>query len=390
MEGLLAQAESAFKQGYANKAQSLALDGLELVERAGSVCPGDRHPVGVGVLLSVFAGDLSRAEGLLARFEQATPYGERDPQVHYLRGHVQLRLMLRPDLALKSVERMQAVAPEFYEAPREALYYDALVAQAAVYARDDRFSEGVNLLAGATALARRRGNLAQERNALAQTAILLSRDDRHDKALEIWRTLRKADPESPIWSYHEGLVLAVMMRPAEAIPAYRHALEKSQGFPGPPELMADLARARLRLGNCLRLLASSASSPAERGRLLKEALEQITRYHQEQPRDALGALWVGVLHFEELDDAAAALPWFEKAFALDPDCESFLDFCLRAYHRLGGPPTERGRDATAEERLAWDAKGEAWKKDRIEGEKRRAAVKKARERDTGDPAGGCL
>jgi tetratricopeptide (TPR) repeat protein len=360
------------------------------VDRAGSVCPQERHPLGVGVLLCVVAGDLERAEGYLARFEQASPYGDRDPQVHYLRGQVQLRLMLRPDLALRSVERMQAVAPEFYEAAREALYYDALVAQAEAYARDERFSEGVNLLAGATALARRRGNLAKERNALAQTAILLGRDDRHDKALDIWRKLRQADPENPIWSYHEGLVLAVMMRPAEAIPAYRHALERLPGIPGPPELLADLERARLRLGNCLRLLASSASAPDERARLLAEALEQLTRYHTEHPREALGALWIGVLHYEELDDAAAALPWFEKAFTLDPDCESFLDFCLRAYDRLGAPPTERGRTPSAEERAAWEAKGAAWRKDRVENEKRRARIKADRERDSGDPAGGCL
>lgn len=390
MESLLAQAERAQDTGYANKAQSLALQGLELVERATSVCPQDRHPVGVGVLLCVFAGDLARAEGYLARFEQATPYGDRDPQLHFLRGQVQLRLMLRPDLTLRSVERMQAVAPEFYEAAREALYYDALVAQAAIFARDDRFSEGINLLAGATALARRRGNLAKERNALAQTAMLLSRDDRHDKALDIWRRLRQADPESPIWSYHEGLVLAIMMRPAEAIPSYRHALEKMQGFPGPPGIMADLARARLRMGNCLRLLASSASDPAERARLLKQALEELTRYHQEQPKDALGALWIGVLHYEELDDAATALPWFEKAFGLDPDCEAFLDFCLRAYDRLGAPPGLEGRAPTAEEQAAWEAKGAAWRKDRLENEKRRAAVKRARERDSGDSTGGCL
>lgn len=390
MEAFLAQAEKAKDTGFTNKAQSLALSGLELVVRAESVCPQDRHPLGVGVLLCVFADDQARAERYLARFEQASPYGERDPQVHYLRGQVQLRLRLRPDLAMRSVERMQAVAPEFYEGPREALYYDALLAQAQIFARDERFSEAINLLASATALARRRGNVAKERNSLAHTAILLSRDDRHDKALDIWRKLRKADPQSPIWSYHEGLVLAVMMRPADAIPAYRHTLERMQGFPGPPAMMADLARARMRMGNCLRLLASSASAPAERVRLLQEALENLERYHAEYPRDALGALWIGVLHYEERDDAASALPWFEKAFALDRECEAFLDFCLRAHERLGSPPTPDGRPPTAEELAAWEAKGAAWREDRISGEKRRTKVKKDRERETGDAGGGCL
>jgi hypothetical protein len=85
-----------------------------------------------------------------------------------------------------------------------------------------------------------------------------------------------------------------------------------------------------------------------------------------------------------------ALGWFERAFALDPDCPTTVDYLIQAHARAGGPVPPDQPAASPEAMAAWEAKGEAWRKDRDENADRRKKVLDERVRKTGDESGGCM
>lgn len=389
-QGLLAEAEQATRQGLEAKAQGIAIRGLALLDRAGQLCPDNSDVAGRGVLLAAFAGNVDRGLAWLERYTALSRLGERDPRVHYLRAVVEVRLIGRPDQGVRSLERMQALDPGLHAEQRDLLYYEALLGSAALLGVEGRHAEALRLQQAAEALARRGGKQARARRARALAGMTLAADERHGEAAELFRGLRAEEPTHPAWPYHLGLMLAQLLNYDEAIDCYRASLQLQAGWQDRPEVLADLGRARLRLGNCLRLKASRLAPGPERERLVVEAQQQLERFCSEWPKDALGPFWLGVLAYEEKDRPLEALAHFERAYALDPDCSTTLDYMLNAHARAGGPvpPDQPEPDAAA--MAAWRAKGEAWRTEQQAGAQRRKDVLDARVRKTGDPSGGCL
>ena len=387
----LAEAEAQTLRGQDAKAEGVARRALPLVDRAFALCPDSRDAAGMGVLLAAVARDAERGQAWLARYQELTPYGERDPQLHYFRAVVEVRLISRPELAVRSLERMQALAPALHAPQRDTLYYEALLQHGSALSAEGRHPEALRLFKSAEGVARRGGKTVRERRARAMVGITYDLDDRHKEAAQVFRKLHEEDPASPVWAYQLGLSLAQLFDYEGAILAYRISIERQQGYQDAPSVLDDLSRARLRLGNCLRLRAGGMSPEAPaRDQLLTEALAELTRYREARPRDPLGPLWIGVLYYEERDQPLVALGWFEQAFALDPECESTLDYLINAHNRAGGPVPPDAPEPSEAQWAAWRAKGEAWRKDKADNGERRRQVLDERARRTGDRSGGCM
>jgi tetratricopeptide (TPR) repeat protein len=388
-QDLLAEAEVQAQRGYRGKSEGIAQRGLQLVDRAASLCPGEREVPNLGVQLAVFARDPQRGVAYLQIYARSTPYGERDAQLHYLRGLVEVRLLGRPDLGMRSLERMQALTPGLLPTQRDSLYYEALMNYGGALALDGRHEEALKLQRAAESVAKRTGKVARARRARASVGITMSYAERFEEAAAIFLELEQQEPLNPIWPYQRGLMLAHMSRFDAAILAYRASLERQVGWQDEPDILKDLARARMRLGNCLRLKAGSLPRGPEREALEQEALRELKTYAEQQPKEAVGQLWVGI-HYYEVDRPLEALPWFERAFALDPDCERTLDYMIQA-HMRAGVPVPPGQPLPPEaEMAAWQAKLAAWRKEKEAGSEKRALILKERSRRLGDATGGCL
>lgn len=386
----LAESERLTEAGDTVKARNLADQVLGLLERAHDHCPGSLEVSGQGVVAAVFAADLPRARTWLERYGAANAYGERDPQIHYLRALIDLRLAGRPDTALRALERMQGLAPALHAAQRETLYYEALLLWGAQLADRELYEEAGRQFQTAALVARRMERPSKERRARANAAIVLLRSRRYEDAGRVFEQLRQEEPANPLWTYQLGQAYAYQFRYQEAVEAYRLCLAAQAGWRDTPALEAELGKARLRLGNCLRVLAGRESDAARREALLTEGEAVLRAYLAAAPRDPLGPKWLGVLLFEERDDPLAALPLFEASFQLDPWCENTLRYLIRCHDRAPGPPTPGGREPTPEELAAWTAKRKAWEADLVERAQARKDTIRERAALTADLEGGCM
>jgi tetratricopeptide (TPR) repeat protein len=385
------EAERRYDQGDLPRAQAAAIQALPLAEKAFERCPGTSDAMdacSMGVFASVFENDYAKGRLWLDRYASRTAYGERDPQLHFLRALVQARLVKRYDLALRSLEKMQAVEPRFEPRRRDLLYLDTLLLYGQALSRHDKFDEALRQFHTAALVARRLGIPLREQTARANAGITYRRDDRLRESAEIFRALHKEDPQNPIWSYQLGLTLAGLGQFLPAIEAYRDSLAKQKQVTLAPELRDEVARARLRLGNCLKLHALSLGTE-ERAKYLKEALETLKLYIQERPDDPLGHLYAGMLLYEEHRDFAAALGYFREAWRLDWKCENALRFLLNAHEQLPSPPKPGGAVPTAEEQAAWLAERAALAKDLEENSAKRTQQIAAAAAESGDVHGGC-
>lgn len=384
----LAECERLSDAGDLVKSRNLADQALAQLERAQDLCPGSLDVCGQGVIAAVFAGDWPRARTWLERYAAATPYGERDPQLHYVRALVELRLLARPDLAARSLERMQGLAPGLHGSQRETLYYEALLQWGSQLAEREQYEEALRQFQTAALVARRSERPSKERRARANGAVTLIRARRYDEASRILERLRDEEPANPLWTYQLGQSYAFQFRYPEAAQAYRASLAALTTWSDRPETLAEVAKAHLRLGNCLRVMAGQ--DDANRASLLEEAERVLRAYIALAPQDPLGPKWLGVLLFEERDDPLGALALFERSFELDRACENTLRYMIRCHARAPGPPTPGGRPPTAEEQEAWARRLSAWQKDLDDNAEARKAEIKARNAKTGDPEGGCM
>lgn len=384
----LGECERLSESGDLVKARNLADQTLALLERAQDLCPGSLDVCGQGVIAAVFANDWPRARTWLERYAAATPYGERDPQLHYVRALVELRLLSRPDLATRSLERMHGLAPSLHGSQRETLYYEALLQWGSQLAEREQYEEALRQFQTAALVARRAERPSKERRARANGAVTLIRARRYDEASRILERLRDEEPANPLWTYQLGQSYAYQFRYPEAANAYRASLAALPVWNDRPETLAEVARGYLRLGNCLRVMAGQ--DQAQRLALLAEAESALRAYIALAPQDPLGPKWLGVLLFEERDDPLGALALFERSFELDRACENTLRYMIRCHARAPGPPTPGGRPATADEEADWARRLSAWQKDLETNVEARKAEIKARAAKSGDPEGGCM
>jgi tetratricopeptide (TPR) repeat protein len=386
---VIAEAEREHDRGNAAIAARRAGDALEIVDRAHSLCPRSRDVCSVGVVAAVYANRWEAGRLWLDRYASLTPYGERDPQLHYLRALVEARLVHRPDLAVRSLERMQALAPFLFPTQRDRLYYEALMDHGNALKKVQRYQDALRHFQTAALVARRSGKPARARAARVNVAITYLQDAKYAEAVNEWTELRKEEPDNPIWSYQQGLSLANMTRFQEAIEAYRHSIAHQVGFEATPDVLAEIQRARLRLGNCLKLRSEQTPDPIQREKLLAEGQRELEAYVADHPKDPLGHLWLGVLLYDQRRDFHGAIGYFRESHRLDPVCETALRYLVLAYEWAGGPKTAKGTAPTAEEQAAWKAEHARLTREFEEGKDRRKKELDARAAETGDVHGGC-
>jgi tetratricopeptide (TPR) repeat protein len=373
----------------AAKAARRAGDALEIVDRAFSLCPRSRDVCSLGVIGAVYANRWEVGRLWLERYAGLSPYGERDAQLHYLRALVEARLVHRPDLALRSLERMQALAPFLFPTQRDRLYYEALMDHGNALKRAQQYEDAIKHFQAAALVGRRTGKPARVRGAKINIAITYLQGSKFQEAADLWAELRKEEPDNPIWSYQHGLALANMTRFQEAIAAYRHSIAKQPGFKASSDVLAEIQRARLRLGNCLKLRSEQTPDPVQREKLLAEGQRELEAYVTANPMDPVGHLWLGVLLYDAHRDFHGAIPRFREAHRLDPWCETALRYLIQAYEWAGGPKATKEGGPTAEQVAAWKAEQEALRKDLEEKKDERKKVLDERTLLTGDLHGGC-
>jgi len=165
--------------------------------------------------------------------------------------------------------------------------------------------------------------VAATRRLLAHT---YARAQRFPEAEDLWRKMVEATGGRDVDSV-SGLAntLSMQDRFEEAVVEFTRVLTLLEqgamyGNVGVPE-------ARLRRGNCYRLL----------GRL-DDARADLERYVQGHPDDHRGVHWLGMLWFDGYEDAAKAVPYFERAYRAAPWCEVYGTLLLQVYElRIPNP-----------------------------------------------------
>lgn len=362
------QQEPSVAKRYAREAESTFRAALELD-------PREHRAALLGAQAAVFARDLKGARSWAAKYRALTPYGERDPDLHYLRALIDLRVADRPDLAINHLRRMQAINARVRPAQRDLLLWDALDRHGWLLVRTGKPDVAQRQFLTAERVARRLGHTNKQKSSRANYAIALQHENRQTEAQEIFESLLAAEPDSMVWNLYLALCLGKQHKFEEAIPHYRKAVERHKPGAGPKRLEAELRKARLRLGNCYRFAAQGARDPALAKRLFADARTSIQAYIDLEPKSAVGYSWMGTLYFDDLEQPYNALPMFERAFALDPMCVQPLRRMIQI--RRNYPPPA----GVAEE--TWRAPVAALEKDLSEGAVRRKAALDERKHTTG-------
>jgi tetratricopeptide (TPR) repeat protein len=379
----LDRAHQARLEGNVAQKTSAALRAVSEFAGLVQTYPRDPQPVFMAAQAAALCEDAEKAKAWLQRYEQISPAGEKDPDSHYLRAQVALFASARPDLAVDALREMFKLDPVHRAHSRDHLYYDALLAHGAALVHKGAYDKGIDRFRRAEELARTHGLVQKDRAARGNVAVALRRALRMPEALEVVEKLIAEDPRNVQWRWERGLNEAAQLKYTEAIRSYRQVEKMRKGVDTKSVAARETLQVYLRLGNCLRN-SVTARMPAEtREARLSEAGRHLEHYVALAPKDARGHRWLGAYWLENREEPHRAIPHFERAHALDPDCATSLRNLVQIYTRHA--PQEPGDAAEA----AWEAKRLAYAKDLAEGADRRAAAMQARETRLGIGVTGC-
>lgn len=314
-------ASRALKEADAppSPAQSRALDtAIQKLDQLVAREPQNAEYVFYRGIAATMARDESGSSQFLGRLATVSPLKERDARFVYLKAIGLLAFQAsKPDPAVRLLQVLRAEAPTFMPEPVNRALHRALMQASVVRSEPQSRDEAVKLMLEAVALVRTDPRLlAQTQRVLARTYI---RAQRFHEAEEIWRSLVEQHGERDVDAM-SGLANTIAMQDRfdEAVVAFTQVLGLLErgaiaGDAGVPE-------ARLRRGNCYRLL----------GRL-DEARADLERYVAEHPDDHRGVHWLGMLWFDGHDDPAKALPYLERSYRAAPWCEVYGRVLLQLY-----------------------------------------------------------
>lgn len=276
-------------------------------------------------IAATMAGDKDAAGVHLARLSTLSPLKERDARFVYLQAIGILAFdPAKPDKAVRQLRTLRAEAPTFMAEPVRIALHRALL-QAAVARSDPRLrDEAVRFAEEALALVRDDPRLRPMTQRLLARSY--TRSAQFHEAEEIWRELDTAAGGNDI-DVISGLAntLAMQDRFEDAAAGFTRVIERLEA--GASFRDAGVPEARMRRGNCYRLL----------GRL-DAAREDLERYLAEHPNDHRAVHWVGMLWFDGYDDPAKALPYLERAYRAAPWCDVYGTVLLQLYEiRLPDP-----------------------------------------------------
>jgi tetratricopeptide (TPR) repeat protein len=297
---------------------------IALLDRAEAVEPGNPDVLVWRGLAAVMADDEAGARAVARRLLVKTPLGQREPRLHLLNAFVALRFEEKPEKALQALRTARTLGGTTFlggDPPSEIfdrMMHRVLAALAVEYLNANQADAAVLALREAARVARDWPVEAITTRRLLAKAY--ERGGRFVEAEEEWASLVSQFPAVADFRMGYGSTLAIQLRYEAAAEEFRTALRLLEQGRVPARDVPSVAEARMRLGNCLRHL----------GRL-EEAKVELTRYRDEHPEDGRAHYWLGVLHFDALEQPAAALPHFQKARELLPFCDEPLRDLLRVY-----------------------------------------------------------
>lgn len=303
--------------------------------------PSDPVPVFWRGAAALLARDRATVDAAVGRIATASKSGVNDPRVTYLKAVSLVELdPPRPDLGLRLLRTLRAEWPSFEPQLVEGALFRALVSAAVARPEPRYLEESIRWALEAEKLTehqpiRRIG----ARRLLAQ---LYERASRFPEAEETWAALiEETEGELPEALFGYGNVLARQNQWERAVEVFSRLVDSPSLAKVPPTSVVH--EARMRRGNCLRLLGRNDDAKAD-----------LERYLADHPDDHRGAYWLGMLWLDGYDDPGRAATWFEKALAAAPWCDGYADVLLQIFE-VRKPDAEkaavirRDRDAHAEE-----------------------------------------
>lgn len=364
---VLKEAEAYQRAGRRDLARERARRAAALIAQADRQKPADANAAFLGVQAAVFAEDAAAARLWLGRYTQRSPYGERDPNLHYARAMIWLLLDGRPAEAVQNLDRMAAVSPRGLTRPAHVLLYRALTALGGGLADAGHVDEAVRRFKRASQVARRLGDARRDVAARANGAITLLEFGRADDAEKLFASLHAEYPANPVFAFYLGRCLRLQERFAEAAALLEKAAQAVDGGRVGAEHAGLLHGAHLELGIALREAARRAGDPARQAEARRRARRAFERFTVLQPRSAQGWQRLGRLLAEDLEQPHEAIAHLERAHQLDPACDGALRLLIRIAGRHG-PPAGTTAEAWRERRAAWErefaAHADRWKAER--------------------------
>ena len=344
----------------------------------------------MGGQAAAFAGNMKSCEQWIELYRRSTPYGDRDPDVVYLRAFVGYFGGGSAEVAIQHLKRMHAINPRVRPLERDTLWYSALMDRAGEHIVRGDYHLAIRDYREAARLSRMHRWEAKRQAALGSAGISLRLATRYAEAHEIFDALLKSNPESALWHWHKGLVHAEEHEFQKAIASYRKVIALRASGKATPSTMANTEAVDLRLANCIRNITRPDLPRARREVLMAEAQKHLEIYVRRGPKDANGHKWLGTFLYEDRERPLAALPHFQRAYELDPMCSAPLRYLVQIHTRHPPEQQEGESEAAYDKRaLAWDKKRLALAKDLEDGVEKRAEEMENRERKRGKNNTGC-
>ena len=371
---LLADAQRAHTAGKVDDQFSFARKAEDKFLEALKVKSNDARTYGLGCMAAAFRGDAGAAQQWFLKYRGLTPYGERDPEVQYLKAFVFVFATKHAGRAVDALIKMRALDPRYQPRRRDTLLYVARIGHGAALLRQEHYADAIKQYNEAARVARTYGWTSKELAALGSVGVTLWVAKRSLEAVEHFEMLTKRDPENVLWHWQKGLAYASQHRYKDAIPVYEKVITLRAAGRDVPKHAKELDLVWLRLGNCFRNLATRASDKSKQTELYAEAKKHFESYIQKRPKDARGHRWMGMLYYPDQERPYEALPYYKRAFELDRDCDVSLRYMHQIHLRHPAPP-----ESTAAEAKAWAEAAEAYGKDIEENQEQRAKRIAARE-----------
>ncbi len=389
--GRLQDAERAWQEGRTADARVHGLAAETLFKDVLDQRSDHRVALMLAGQAASFAGEAQRAAQWADRLARSTPYGDRDPDLLYLRAFIDFIARGDPTGALQHLERMLAVNPRVRPVERDTLAYLALTEAGRRRLKKQEYDAAVQQFQASARVARRLGHTRKETAAMGNFGIALRLADRFEEAADVFSRLKEGDPENPVWWWQMGLNFADQNRFDEAMPEYIRVLDLRAAGKTNVELDDELKLAWLRLGNCLRHVGERPDNQARRTAFLQRAKESIENYMREAPESSLGPKWMGVLLLENFQNPHAAEPYFRRAYAIDPVCDDALRYMIQIHEQYPPPPQDPApadEEARTQFEAAWRAPVAEWKRELEANQERHRATRDARDKNTGTD--GCM
>ncbi len=370
----LAQAQAAHVAGKADEQFSFARKAEDKFLDAVRVQGNDARTYGFGCMAAAFRGDAGAAQQWFLKYRALTPYGDRDPEVHYLKAFVFVFATKHGGRAVDALNKMRALDPRYQPRRRDTLLYVARMGHGATLLRQEHYADAIKQYNEAARVAKAYGWLRKELAALGSVGVALWVGKRSLEAVEHFEMLTTRDPENVLWHWQKGLAYASQHRYQDAVPVYEKVIALRKAGKDVPKHAQELDLVWLRLGNCLRNVASRASDKTKQTELYDAAKKHFDTYIKMRPKDPRGHRWMGMLYYPDRERPYEALPHYKRAFALDRDCDVSLRYMHQIHLRHPAPP-----DSTPEEAKAWAELAETYGKDIEDGKELRAKRIAARE-----------